>query len=37
MPIALHPLRWWDWCMSEDEKQQTEKIMEVNIGFFCIW
>ena len=20
MPIAWHPSRWWNWCMSEDEK-----------------
>ena len=19
------PSRWWDWCMSEDEKRETEK------------
>ena len=25
MPIAWHPSRYWDWCMSEDEKQETEK------------
>ena len=22
LPIAWHPLRWWDWCMSEDEKRR---------------
>ena len=21
MPIAWNPSRWWDWCMSEDEKR----------------
>ena len=21
MPIAWHPSRYWDWCMSEDEKR----------------
>ena len=26
MPIAWHPSRWWDWWMSEDEKQETEKL-----------
>ena len=26
MPIAWHPLRYWDWCMSEDEKIETEKL-----------
>ena len=24
MPIAWHPSRWWDWCVSEDEKKETE-------------
>ena len=26
MPIAWHPSRWWDWCMSEDEKRDTEAL-----------
>ena len=26
MPIAWHPSRWWNWCMSEDEKKETEKL-----------
>ena len=26
MRIAWHPSRYWDWCMSEDEKQETEKL-----------
>ena len=21
MPVVWHPNRWWDWCMSEDEKK----------------
>ena len=21
MPLAWHPNRWWDWCMSKDEKK----------------
>ena len=25
MPIACHPSRWWNWCISEDEKKETEK------------
>ena len=24
--IVWHPLRWWDWCMPEDEKKETEKL-----------
>ena len=26
LPIAWHPSRYWDWCMSENEKIQTEKF-----------
>ena len=26
LPIAWHPLRYWDWCMSEDKKRETEKL-----------
>ena len=24
MHIAWHPLRWWDWCMSEEEKKRAK-------------
>ena len=26
MSIAWHPSRYWDCCMSEDEKKETEKL-----------
>ena len=26
LPIAWHPLRRRDWCISEDEKKETEKL-----------
>ena len=26
MPIAWHPSRWWDWCMSEEEKKEKENF-----------
>ena len=26
LPIAWHPSRWWDWCIPEDEKKETEKL-----------
>ena len=26
MPITWHPSRYWDWCMSEDEKKETEAL-----------
>ena len=35
LPIAWHPSRYWDWCMSEDEKK-NRKIMGINIGFLCL-
>ena len=30
VPIAWHPLRWWDWCIPEDEKRDTEKLCELS-------
>ena len=26
MPVAWHPSRYWDWCISEDEKKETEEL-----------
>ena len=26
MPIAWHLSRYWDWCMSGDEKKEMEKL-----------
>ena len=26
MPIAWHPSRYWDWCISEAEKREAEKL-----------
>ena len=26
MPVSWHPNRWWDWCVSEDEKKEIEPI-----------
>ena len=26
LPVVWHPSRWWNWCDSEDEKKETEKI-----------
>ena len=26
MPTAWHPSRWWDWCVPEDKKKETEKL-----------
>ena len=29
MPIARHPKRWWNFCMTEDEKKEKEPIFIV--------
>ena len=34
MPIAWHPSRWWDWCMSEDEKKDFE-LYQVFMNILC--
>ena len=26
IPIAWHPSKWWDFCVPEDEKKETEKL-----------
>ena len=26
MPVAWHPNRWWDWCVSEDEKKEIDPM-----------
>ena len=26
MVIAWHPKRWWDWCVSEDEKKEIDPM-----------
>ena len=36
LAIAWHPSRWWDWCMSEDEKKETEKLWKYQIVVFKI-
>ena len=28
MPVAWHPDRWWDWCMSENEKKIDSTFIE---------
>ena len=37
LPIAWHPSRYWGWSLSGDEKKRNRKIVEINIGFFCVW
>ena len=24
MPVAWHPTKWWDWCISKDEKKEID-------------
>ena len=26
MPIAWHPSRWWDGCITKDEEKETDKL-----------
>ena len=26
MPVAWHPGRWWDQCISEDEKKEISPV-----------
>ena len=27
MPVAWHPTRWWDWCVSEAEKKGKKTFL----------
>ena len=27
MPVAWHPTRWWDWCMSENEIKEIKPFL----------
>ena len=26
MPVAWHPNRWWEWCISDDEKKEIDRM-----------
>ena len=26
MIVAWHAIRWWDWCMTEDEKKEIDQF-----------
>ena len=28
LPISWHPSRWWDWCVPEDKKKETEQLQK---------
>ena len=32
MPVAWHPKRWCDWCLSEDEKKERELTFTDKVG-----
>ena len=36
LPIAWHPSRWWDWCMSEDEKKGQKNCGHKHGPFLCL-
>ena len=31
MPVAWHPSRWWDWCMTGDEKKERNPMFIVEL------
>ena len=36
LPIAWHPLGWWNCCVSEDEKKTGKKTMGIRIGLLYL-
>ena len=32
MPVAWHPTKWWDQCISEDEKKEIDPIFTDKVG-----
>ena len=32
MASVWHPTRWWDWCMSVDEKKEYNQFLLINIS-----
>ena len=32
MPTTWHPTRWWDWCLPEDKKKETDPIFTDKVG-----
>ena len=32
MPVGWHPERWWDWCMSENEKKRNRSNVYWRVG-----
>ena len=36
MPTALHPKRWWNFCMPEDSKKEIEPVF-VELCFYTDW
>ena len=32
MAVVSHPTRWWDWCMSVDEKKEYNQFLMINIS-----
>ena len=31
MPVAWHPNRRWDWCVSDDEKKEIDPMFTVEL------
>ena len=32
MPLGWHPIKWWDWCLSADEKKRIQAIFTDKAG-----
>ena len=36
MPVGWHPNRWWDWCVSKDEKKEIDPIFLVKLQRYVL-
>ena len=36
MPAAWHPIRWWNFCISEDEKKEREPTLTEGLKKMCV-
>ena len=32
MLAVWHPLKWWDWCLSEDDKKEIQPTFTDKLG-----
>ena len=36
MPVACHPDKWWDWCMSGDDKKINRPNVYLKVIKVCV-